>query len=99
MVRQYGWPKKSKLNYEEKSKIRRGLQPYWYCHYEQKGTKIPMIKITQEEYFQLKDKIDSLHVKICSQRKRGAKSKTYWCEETKAATSLLTQIRKAVDGH
>ena len=67
-------------------------------HYEIKGTKIPMIMISQEEYFKLKEKIDGLHVKICSQRKRGAKSKTYWCEETKAATTLLAQIREAVDG-
>ena len=56
-----------------------------------------MIQISQEEYFKLKDKIDQLHVKICSRRKRGAKSKTYWCEETKAAVTLISEIRKAVD--
>ena len=56
-----------------------------------------MIQITQNEYFALKDKIKDLHVKICSQRNHGANSKTYWCEETKAAMSELSNIRKAVE--
>lgn len=56
-----------------------------------------MIQISQEEYFELKKKIDPLHVKICSRRKRGANSKTYWCEETNAALTLLSELRKVVD--
>lgn len=53
-----------------------------------------MIKISQDEYFKLKDRFDDINVTICSKRKKGANSKTYYCEERKKILNALDKIRK-----
>ena len=54
-----------------------------------------MITITQKEYFALREKFKDLSVKVCSQRKRGANSKTYYCEERPAVLREIDIMRRA----
>ena len=53
-----------------------------------------MVTITQAEYFILREKFSDLTVKVCSKRKRGANSKTYYCEERPAVLREIIKIRK-----
>ena len=53
-----------------------------------------MISITQKEYFALREKFNDLTVKVCSQRKRGANSKTYYCEERPAVLREIERMRR-----
>lgn len=53
-----------------------------------------MITITQKEYFALREKFKDLSVKVCSQRKRGANSKTYYCEERPAVLREIDKMRR-----
>lgn len=52
-----------------------------------------MITISQEEYFQLRKKFKDVRVKVCSRRKRGANSKTYYCEEVPAVLREIQRMR------
>lgn len=52
-----------------------------------------MIKISQDEYFYLRNKIDNLTVRICSKRKKGANSKTYYCEERPIVLKAIAAYR------
>lgn len=54
-----------------------------------------MVTITQKEYFALREKFSDLTVKVCSQRKRGANSKTYYCEERPAVLREIDKMRRA----
>lgn len=52
-----------------------------------------MITISQAEYFQLKKKFKDVRVKVCSRRKRGANSKTYYCEEVPGVLREIERLR------
>lgn len=54
-----------------------------------------MITITQKEYFALREKFKDLSVKVCSKRKRGANSKTYYCEERPVVLREVNKMREA----
>ena len=49
--------------------------------------------ITQEESFKLREVIPNISIKICSKRKKGRGSKTYYCEEGQHVRLALERIR------
>lgn len=52
-----------------------------------------MYLITQEESFKLREMIPDIRIKICSKRKKGCGSKTYYCEEGQRIQLALDKIR------
>ncbi len=54
-----------------------------------------MYLITQDESFKLRERFPNISIKICSKRKKGRNSKTYYCEEGRHISQYLDSIRKA----
>lgn len=54
-----------------------------------------MYLITQDESFKLREILPDIRIKICSRRKKGRGSKTYYCEEGRRVRNALEQIRNA----
>ena len=54
-----------------------------------------MYLITQDESFKLRERFPNISIKICSRRKKGKNSKTYYCEEGRSIYRFLEEIRKA----
>lgn len=54
-----------------------------------------MYLITQDESFKLRERFPKISIKICSRRKKGKNSKTYYCEEGRHIAQFLENIRKA----
>ena len=54
-----------------------------------------MYLITQDESFKLRERFPKISIKICSRRKKGKNSKTYYCEEGRHIAQFLEDIRKA----
>ncbi len=52
-----------------------------------------MYRITQDESFELRRRFPNISIKVCSKRKKGKGSKTYWCEEGKAIEQAIEEIR------
>lgn len=55
-----------------------------------------MYLITQDESFKLRKRFPNISIKICSKRKKGRGSKTYYCEEGKPIKKALDEIRNGV---
>ena len=54
--------------------------------------------ITQKESFELRKMFPNISIKICSRRKKGAGSKTYYCEEGKHIKKALDDLRRTEVG-
>lgn len=52
-----------------------------------------MYLITQEESFKLREQFPNISIKICSKRKKGRGSKTYYCEEGQHIQNALNKMR------
>ena len=53
-----------------------------------------MYLITQNESFKLRERFPNISIKICSRRKKGKNSKTYYCEEGRNIMQYLEEIRR-----
>lgn len=53
-----------------------------------------MYQITQDESFKLRKMFPNIAIKVCSRRKKGRGSKTYWCEEGKRIQEAIDKLRE-----
>lgn len=52
-----------------------------------------MYLITQDESIKLREIYPDIRIKICSKRKKGRGSKTYYCEEGQHVLQTLNKMR------
>jgi hypothetical protein len=55
---------------------------------------IQLYQITQDESFKLRKMFPNIAIKVCSRRKKGRGSKTYWCEEGKRIQEAIDKLRE-----